>query len=114
MKNKILSLALAASLVAGIAIPSMAISISYNGEKSASISSPGTGEVGVKRSHDDDDQFTYGFSWINTDDNDLSVWTRVKIGSATFDKEYGYGYAQADQETYPGAQTVSELHGGGR
>lgn len=114
MKSKILSLALAASLVAGIAIPSMAITINYNGEKTADITSPGSGEVGVKRSYDDGDDGTYGFSWIDTDDNDLSVYTRVKIGSATFPKEYGYGYAQADQQSYPGKQDVSEIHGGGR
>lgn len=109
MKSKMLSLALAALLVAGTAIPSMAISISSNGENTRSISG---GEVGVKK--DFGGENTYGFSWIDTDDNSISEWTRVQIGDSTFPKEYGYGYAQSDEKHYPGDVTVSEHHGFGK
>ncbi|EHI97411.1 hypothetical protein CDLVIII_0685 [Clostridium sp. DL-VIII] len=113
MKNKMLTLALAALLVAGTAIPSMAKSIGEGdqGKHTYSLSGKYSGEYGLKKTFDDD---TYGFSWIDTDNNSISEWSAVTIGDTSYPEKYGYGYAQASQRSQPGDQIVSEDHGIGQ
>lgn len=110
MKLKVKLIATSLALTSIISVPVFALTQYGDGsaETTEWDSSLGNHVVGVKKNFGGSN--THGFSWVDPIE-DKNCYTQTVIGGISFNKAYGVGYAQSNQEYRPGDVPVSENHG---